>query len=142
MEEVVIARELQNNFSAVFGGYIPRRRVRTTGSECMTRVEIRCRSKRNRIVTARYDNLSSFMVVNYRDIMEDSQPKEEFLLDMDSLLRFDDDRKASYYSDLSSRSSGFEDLGSTASDFSDTTFMNDHNTSLEDIYFLLSEEKV
>lgn len=142
MEEVVLTKELQDSFSAVFGGYIPRRRRRTTGdSGSFTRVEFRCRSKRNRIVTARYDNLTSFVVVDYRDMKEDSQPKEEFLLDMDALLSFDDDLQSSCYTDLSRRSSGFEDISSTASNFSDTTFGSDHNTFLHEVYFL-SEEKV
>lgn len=144
MEEVVITRELQDNFSAVFGGYIPRRRRRTTGDGYFTRVEFRCRSKRNRIVTARYDNLSSFVVVDYRDIKEGSQLTEKFVMDIDALLRFDDDLplKSSSCTDVSSRSSGFEEISSTASNFSDTSFGSDHNTPLNDVYFLLSEKKV
>lgn len=143
MEEVLLTRELQNNFSAVFGGYIPRRRRRQEDPDFFTRVEFRCRSKRNRIVTARYDNLSSFVVVDCLDMNEDSQPKAKFLLDIEALLRFDDDDpRASYYTDLSSRSSGFEDFNSTDSNFSETTISSDHNTSLYDVYFLLAEEKV
>ncbi|KAK4314913.1 hypothetical protein Pmani_013827 [Petrolisthes manimaculis] len=139
MEEVVISRTLQENIFAIFGGYTPRRRRITADS--FTKVEYRHRSKRNKIVTARYDNLSSFVVLEYLDKDNDEQQYKEILMDIDTLLDLDDYGKTNTIVDCnSSLSSGFDEI-STISDFSNCSFGSEYTTSLSEIYNLLSGEK-